>query len=92
MDTHVPGDEYGPMLTLVTTQEARPGTAMAALKAPNPAPAQALDLLIAAAQESKAKETKDARAAFLALPPVQRAVFVQRMRVIDGSPSIDDLD
>ncbi|MFD8931690.1 ABC-three component system protein [Streptomyces mirabilis] len=92
MDTHAPGDEYGPMLTLVTTQEARPGTAMAALKAPNPAPAQALDLLIAAAQESKAKETKDARAAFLALQPAQRAVFVQRMRVIDGSPSIDDLD
>jgi hypothetical protein len=92
MDTHAPGDSDGPTLSLVTTQQARPGTAMAALKAPNPAPAEALKLLVAAAQESNAKDTKEARKAFLDLPPAQRAVFVQRMRVIDGTPSIDDLD
>ncbi|MET8601876.1 Helicase associated domain protein [Streptomyces althioticus] len=45
MDTHAPGDEYGPMLTLVTTQQARPGTAMAALKAPNPDPHRHLTCL-----------------------------------------------
>ncbi|MCX4808886.1 hypothetical protein OG594_46385 [Streptomyces sp. NBC_01214] len=92
MDTHAPGDEHGPMLTLVTTQQARPGSAMAALRAPQPEPAKALELLVVAAQESEAKGTKDARAAFLSLPPPQRAVFVRRMRVIDGTPSIDDLD
>ncbi|MET9693479.1 hypothetical protein ABZY81_34430, partial [Streptomyces sp. NPDC006514] len=64
MDTHRPGDERGPKLTLVTTQQARPGTAMAALTVPNPAPAEALKPLVAAAQESKAKEAKDARTAF----------------------------
>ncbi len=92
MDTHAPGDENGPSLTLVTTQRARPGTAMAALKVPAPAPAEALKLLTAAAKESTAKETKDARASFLQLPPAQRAIFVRRMRVIDSTPSIDDLD
>lgn len=92
MDTHAPGDEDGPTLTLVTTQQARAGTAMAALKAPNPAAAEALALLISAAQESKSRDTKDARTAFLALQPAERAVFVQRMRVIDGSLSIDGLD
>ncbi|MET9888124.1 ABC-three component system protein [Streptomyces sp. NPDC006430] len=92
MDTHAPGDENGPSLTLVTTQRARPGTAMAALKVPVPAPAEALELLTAAAKESTATGTKDARASFLNLPPAQRAVFVRRMRVIDGTPSIDDLD
>jgi len=92
MDTHAPGDECGPLLTLITTQQARSGTAMDALKAPNSAPARALELLIVAARESKAKESQNARAAFLALHPGERAVFVRRMRVIDGSPSIDDLD
>ncbi|MFB7178578.1 hypothetical protein ACFCYI_12830 [Streptomyces sp. NPDC056257] len=58
MDTHRPGDEHGPTLTLVTTQLARPGTAMAALTVPNPAPAEALKLLVAAAQESKPKKPK----------------------------------
>ncbi|MFG2677387.1 dsDNA nuclease domain-containing protein [Streptomyces sp. NPDC048445] len=92
MDTHAPGDESGPALTLVTTQQARPGTAMAALKAPTPAPAEALKLLTTAAKESTATGTAAAREAFLELPPSQRAVFVRRMRVIDGTPSIDDLD
>ncbi|MFC8174961.1 ABC-three component system protein [Streptomyces sp. NPDC057325] len=92
IDTHQPGDKDGPILTLVTTQQARPGSAMAALRAPDPQPVQALKLLITAAQESEAKGTKDARVAFLKLPPAQRAVFVQRMRIIDGTPSIDDLD
>ncbi|MFF4323309.1 ABC-three component system protein [Streptomyces sp. NPDC001568] len=92
MDTHAPGDENGPALTLVTTQQARPGTAMAALKAPAPEAAEALKLLTAAAEESTAAGTADARAAFLELQPAQRAIFVQRMRVIDGTPSIDDLD
>ncbi|OIV39498.1 hypothetical protein BIV57_00085 [Mangrovactinospora gilvigrisea] len=92
MDTHTPGDEYGPMLTLVTTQNARPGSAMAALKGPVTSPAEALALLNAAARESTNKDTRAARRAFLGIPATQRAVFVKRMRVIDGASSIDDLD
>ncbi|MFC8920782.1 hypothetical protein ACFT5C_34135 [Streptomyces sp. NPDC057116] len=34
MDTHQPGDKDGPTLTLVTTQQARPGTAMPPSKHP----------------------------------------------------------
>ncbi|MFI0507546.1 hypothetical protein ACH3WN_32665 [Streptomyces albogriseolus] len=34
MDTLAPGDADGSTLTLVTTRQARPGTAMASLKAP----------------------------------------------------------
>ncbi|EFL20262.1 MULTISPECIES: ABC-three component system protein [Streptomyces] len=92
MDTHTPGDENGPALTLITTQQARPGTAMAALNASAPAPAEALKLLTTAAETSTATGTADSRTEFLKLPPAQRAVFVRRMRVIDGAPPIDDLD
>ncbi|MFD4319036.1 ABC-three component system protein [Streptomyces sp. NPDC058548] len=92
MDTHDPGDADGPWLTLVTTQQARKGSAMAALRSPDRDPAAALDLLTAAAQESAARDTKESRKAFLELPGPARAVFVQRMRVVDGSPTIDDLD
>ncbi|MCM1950391.1 hypothetical protein NC315_34230 [Streptomyces sp. G2] len=92
MDTHDPGDADGPWLTLVTTQQARKGSAMAALRSPGRDPAVALDLLTAAAQESAAQNTEESRKAFLGLSGPARAVFVQRMRVVDGSPTIDDLD
>ncbi|MFF3598057.1 ABC-three component system protein [Kitasatospora indigofera] len=92
MDTHDPGDADGPWLTLMTTQQARPGSAMAALRIEGRDPVVALDLLTAAAQESEAKGTKGARERFLELPVAERAVFVRRMRVVDGSPTIDDVD
>src|SRR5690606_3793767 len=92
MDTHDPGDAHGPWLTLVTTQQVRPGTAMAALRGPDRDPVAALDLLISAAKESTAQNTKLAREAFLELSGSQRAIFVQRMRVVDGSPDVDGVD
>ncbi|MFK4273386.1 dsDNA nuclease domain-containing protein, partial [Streptomyces milbemycinicus] len=57
MDTHVPGDAEGPWLTLVTTQKARPGSAMAALRSGGEGPDVALRLLNAAAAESRARDS-----------------------------------
>jgi hypothetical protein len=92
MDTHEPGDAEGPWLTLVTTQQARVGSAAAALRSAGREPGVALRRLEAAAAESESKGTAEARARFLALSAGERATFVQRMRVIDGSLGIDDLD
>lgn len=93
MDTHDPGDPEGPWLTLVTTQTARENTAMAALRAgPGRDPVAALDLLIVAAGASRARDTAEVRERFLGLPPAARAVFVERMRVVDAVPDIDDVD
>ncbi|MDT0567716.1 hypothetical protein RM704_09575 [Streptomyces sp. DSM 3412] len=92
MDTHDPGDGDGPWLTLVTTQHARDGSAAAALRSASREPGMALRRLETAAADSKSKETAEARARFLALSASERATFVQRMRVIDGTLGIDDLD
>jgi hypothetical protein len=92
MDTHAPGDAEGPWLTLVTTQAARPGTAMAALRSGGAGADAALRLLNAAAGESKARDSATTREAFLKLPMAERAVFVSRMRVIDSVAVIDDVD
>ncbi|MFF2945577.1 ABC-three component system protein [Streptomyces niveus] len=92
MDTHDPGDAEGPWLTLVTTQQAREGSAAAALRSTSRDPAAALRRLESAASDSKSKDTAEARARFLALSAGERATFIQRMRVIDGTLGIDDLD
>ncbi|MGW5216150.1 ABC-three component system protein [Streptomyces sp. NPDC004051] len=92
MDTHDPGDADGPWLTLVTTQKAREDSAAAALRGASREPAVALRRLEAAAADSESKVTAEARARFLALPVRERTAFVERMRVIDGTLGIDDLD
>ena len=92
MDTHDPGDAEGPWLTLVTTQHAREGSAAAALRSPSRDPGVALRRLETAAAESKSEKTAEARARFLELSAGERATFVQRMRVVDGTLGIDDLD
>ncbi|MGW6523976.1 ABC-three component system protein [Streptomyces sp. NPDC054962] len=92
MDTHAPGDAEGPWLTLVTTQKARPGSAMAALRSGGEGADAALRLLNASAVASKARESAATRDAFLKLPLAERAVFVSRMRVIDSVVTIDDVD
>jgi len=91
MDTHPPGDIAGPTLTLVTTDIAAVGTAASALSGPQPDWRVALRLLEAAAADSASVETAAARSRFLALDTSARAVFVGRMRVMDGSATIADL-
>lgn len=92
MDTQDVGDPQGPALTLVTTETAAPGTAAAALRPGNLRPDEAVGLLEAAARESTAQQSQEIRRSFLELDPVQRAIFVSRIRVLDACPGIDDLD
>jgi hypothetical protein len=89
MDAHAAGDLSGPTLTLVTTETAAEGSAAAALRpGPMRGPAEARRLLEAAARESTAQGSQDIRQLFLDLPAADRAVFVERIHVLDGAPSI----
>ncbi|WP_223838680.1 ABC-three component system protein [Saccharopolyspora pogona] len=92
MDTHAPGDADGPWLTLVTTQRAREGSAMAALRCDMRSPDVALALLEEAARASTSETSRAVRQRFLDLSPADRGVFVRRMRVIDCVPAIEGLD
>lgn len=87
LDNGRPRDPYGPALTLVTNAVASDGS-IAALLRSGPAgrdEGKALRLLEEAAERSTAKETKKAREAFSKLDPSERATFVSRMYVADGS-------
>jgi hypothetical protein len=92
MDTVDVGDPNGPALTLVTTQTAAEGSAAEALRPPHPDPIRALSLLETAAQESIARDSEGSRRQFLELDATRRAIFVSRIRVLDASPAIGDLD
>jgi hypothetical protein len=91
MDTARPGDTYGPQLVLVTTQVAGAGTAVAALRPDMLDEQAALRELEAVASASRSAETKTAREQFLALSRSDRCTFISRIRVLDGSASIDDV-
>jgi len=89
MDAHSAGDADGPLLSLVTTTTALDGTAAAALRAGDDRkPVAGLEKLEAAANESTTKATQDVRDRFLDLSDPERAVFVSRIYVLDGAPTI----
>jgi C-terminal domain 7 of the ABC-three component (ABC-3C) systems len=92
MDAGEPGDPNGPTLTMVTTLTATDGTAAAALRPASYDPQTALRLLEDAARTSTEGAFRAVREAFLELREAEREVFVARMRVLDASPSISDLD
>ena len=91
MDAHAPGDPSGPTLSLVTTETAAEGSAGAALR-PSSArdTAEARRLLETAARVSTAQASEDVRQRFLDLPEPDRAVFVDRIYVLDAAPTIGD--
>jgi len=92
MDAHDPADAAGPKLAMVTTQLAPEGTAAAALRPPERDVLLALEMLEAAARDSRAEGTRVARERFLGLTPAGRAVFVARMHVLDSAPGFADVD
>jgi len=92
MDTGEPGDPNGPTLTMITTLTAADGTAAAALRPTSHHPQTALRLLEDAARTSTEGRFRATREAFLGLREAEREVFVARMRVLDASPTIGDLD
>ena len=94
MDAGPPGNASGPVLTLVTTATAPADTAAALLRPGSIRdPDAARELLEAAATESRAGATEDVRKRFLNLSDADRAIFVGRMHVLDGEPTIgNELD
>ncbi|QTI87228.1 ABC-three component system protein [Streptomyces sp. AgN23] len=91
MDTAVPSDVEGPTLVLVSTQEANPGSAMAALRPDSRDDEMALSALERAALRRASGRTREAREQFLELGPADRAAFLSRITVMDASPHIDDV-
>jgi len=88
-------DPNGPSLCLVTTQTAAPASASAALRPDETGErdvSAAVALLETAASRSQDQTTRETRERFLALPAGSRRTFVERIRVLDGAPTIGDLD
>jgi hypothetical protein len=92
MNTAQPTDPHGPELVLVTTSVAQPGSAAYALRGDVRDTSSAVIKLTEAARSSTAKVTEKARAKFLALTEAERQIFLSRVIVADGAPTIDDLD
>ncbi|MFI5524274.1 ABC-three component system protein [Streptomyces platensis] len=91
METAVPCDVEGPALVLVSTQQASPGSAMAALRPQARNEQVALSGLERAALHQASGRIQEAREQFLALGPADRAAFVARITVMDASPHIEDV-
>lgn len=87
-------DADGPDLALVTTSTASPGSAAFALR-PDPHTRdvdRALGLLHAAAKTSTNKKTKGGREQFLELSKTEQTTFLNRVRVLDQSLQLEDVD
>lgn len=87
-------DADGPDLALVTTSTAQPGTAAYLLRPDLPPRdvATAATLLSKAASESTAEATVKGRERFLALTEAERTAFLHRVRVLDASLNLSDID
>jgi len=86
LDRPTPADPLGPELWMVTTAVASEDSAAALLRdGDGRQPAKALEILETRAAESKGEDTKTARKKFLELSPDERAVFVGRIYIADGS-------
>jgi hypothetical protein len=85
-------DPHGPELALVTTSTAQPGTAAFLLRPDTQDVGAAAALLATAAEESIAVATTAGRERFLSLTPADRVAFLNRVRVLDASVSLEDLD
>ncbi len=92
MDRSDAGDPHGPELALVTTSVATEGTAAYALRPMSRDIHRASERLLAAARDSKSKETEDTRTAFLALTPSIRANLLNKIQVLDSQIPPGDLD
>lgn len=92
IDVARPADRNGALLMLVTTATAPTGSAASFLRATDRDESTALALLEAAARDSDNQSTATVRQQFLAMPRAGREVFVARIHVGDGQPSVTDLD
>lgn len=87
-------DPNGPDFALVTTSSAQPGTAAYTLR-PDPVtrdvPA-AVELLTKAAEDSSSTSTEKGRDLFRDLTKAEKTTFLSRVRVLDQSLALEDLD
>lgn len=92
LDVGSPNDPDGPLLTLVTTQVAREGTALSCLRPSAQDVSTSLRLLEDAARRSTSSATAPIRRRFLALSEDSRRLFLGRIRLLDASPRLAQLD
>ena len=80
------------VMTLLSTQQVRPGTGLAALTEQHRDSEDALAKLLAVANDpAGAPGTAKDRAAFLALPEGERREMVGNIRMVDGAPQAVDM-
>lgn len=93
LDRPAPADPLGPELWMVTTAIASDGSAAAMLRVgADRRPADAVAVLEKRAEHSKRKATAKARKQFLDLTDAERAVFVSRIFIADGSGDLDTVE
>lgn len=92
LDTDSPSDPAGPLLHLVSTDQAPPSTAAYALRAQSRDVPAAIARLMEAAEESTSVSSERARTHFLRLGDGGRQAFVERIQVLDGAPYLEDVD
>lgn len=92
IDTSAPADPTGSTLAIVTTANAAVGTAVYLLRPTTLHVSEAKRLLDDAANSSASKETAEMRAAYLRLADNDRLTFVSRIRILDGSDQVTDLE
>lgn len=94
LDHGRPADSHGPALTLITNSVATEGSAAGLLRSDSLKrdPEVALERLEAVAGAEGNKDTRKVRAKFMSLEPSERATFVGRMFVADGSADMEMVD
>jgi hypothetical protein len=92
LDTAAPSDPAGPLMHLVSTDQAPAGTAAHALRPGSRDLQAAVTRLTTAAQTSTSATSQKARARFLGLGPSGRTVFLSRVFMVDGAPRLEDVD
>jgi hypothetical protein len=93
LDSPMARDQQGPLLTLVTTAVASPGSAASLLKNdPTRNPVNALGILNAAARDSANASTATARQLWLSQDQAVRLRLVERIYILDSAMHIEDLD
>jgi hypothetical protein len=79
-------------LCLATTSSAATGSAAAKLRQSDRDVALALSALETTAQTSRSQENSSAYTAFLATPASERRAILERVVILDGTPTIGDLN
>ena len=92
LDTAAPSDPAGPLLHLVSTDQAPASTAAYALRPQSRDVPTAIARLKKAAETSTSATTERARAHFLSLGDAGRQAFVERIWILDGAPYLEDVD